>query len=421
MGASRGRRTGIILIVLILVVVLIAVAGLFLLQGFGGGGGEDGGDGGVIGGGAEEPTAAPSPTPPPTLSVIVAARDIPRGARLTEQDVTVMRWPLLDEAPPPVGVLVASDDPNAAGLEQVNGRIARVDILNGQPVLEFMITPGEEPTDLADTGSDAALMVPSGMVALALPTTRFGSVAYALRPGDHVDVFMSYLFADVEEDFQTLLPNTGVLLTDDPELIAAGFQTLEYTVGIEERGVFGTTLLIQPNLEPTNGQIPRRTTQLVVDNALVMRLGDWDLDDLDQPIVVTPIPTATQPPEDEVTPGAATEVTAAPTPIPATPPPDVITLAMPRQDAIVLLHSLYEGASIDIALRSALDDDVTDIVTDPVTLEYIINFYNVTPPEKLPVVLDPRASLLNLIDLLASDSASGTDGTTTDTTGGGDS
>jgi pilus assembly protein CpaB len=364
-----------------------------LLQGLGGGGGEAGG--GIVGGGAgEEPTAAPTATPPPTLPIIVAARDIPRGARLTAQDVTVMRWPLLDEAPPPVGVLVVSDDPNGAGLEQVDGRIARVDILNGQAVLEFMITAGDQPIDLADTGSDAALMVPSGMVAMALPTTRLGTVAYALRPGDHVDVFMSYLFADVQEEFQTLLPNQGILLTDDPELIAAGFQSLQYTLGLEERGLFGTTLLITPNEEPTNGQIPRRTTQLVVDNALVLRLGNWSLEDIDQPIVVTPIPTATPDPEGE---GDAAEATAVPTPVPVIPPPDVITLAMPRQDAIVLLHSLYESASIDIALRSALDDDITDIVTDPVTLEYIINFYNVTPPETLPIVLDPRSSLLNLL------------------------
>jgi pilus assembly protein CpaB len=344
-----------------------------------------------VGGGAgEEPTAVPTATPPPTLPIIVAARDIPRGARLTAQDVTVMRWPLLDEAPPPVGVLVVSDDPNGAGLEQVDGRIARVDILNGQAVLEFMITPGDQPIDLADTGSDAALMVPSGMVAMALPTTRLGTVAYALRPGDHVDVFMSYLFADVQEEFQTLLPNQGILLTDDPELIAAGFQSLQYTVGLEDRGLFGTTLLITPNEAPTNGQIPRRTTQLVVDNALVMRLGNWSLSDIDQPIVVTPIPTATPNPEAD-----QAEPTAAPTPVPAIPAPDVITLAMPRQDALVLLHSLYEGATIDIALRSALDDDITDIVTDPVTLDYIINFYNVTPPEQLPIVLDPRSSLLN--------------------------
>ena len=395
MGAGRGRRTGIILIVLILVVVLVAVGGLFLLQSLGGGGGGEAG-GGVVGGGgaAQEATPIPTATPPPTLPIIVAARDIPRGARLTAQDVTVMRWPLLDEAPPPVGVLVVSDDPNGAGLEQVEGRIARVDILNGQAVLEFMITPGDQPIDLADTGSDAALMVPSGMVAMALPTTRLGTVAYALRPGDHVDVLMSYLFADVQEEFQTLLPNQGILLTDDPELIAAGFQSLQYTIGLEDRGLFGTTLLITPNEDPTNGQIPRRTTQLVVDNALVMRLGNWSLEDIEQPIVVTPIPTATPNPEGEDQQQGA-EPTAAPTPVPAVPPPDVITLAMPRQDALVLLHSLYEGATIDIALRSALDDDVTDIVTDPVTLDYIINFYNVTPPDPLPIVLDPRASLLN--------------------------
>jgi len=74
--------------------------------------------------------------------------------------------------------------------------------------------------------------------------------------------------------------------------------------------------------------------------------------------------------------------------------PDVVTLIMPRQDALIMKYAIEQGASIDLALRSAADDDVQGITTDPVTLSYIINSRNVTPPEKLPIALDPRLDKL---------------------------
>src|SRR5690606_31105890 len=86
---------------------------------------------------------------------------------------------------------------------------------------------------------------------------------------------------------------------------------------------------------------------------------------------------------------------AQPTPVPAITVPDIVTLVMTRQDALVMKYAVEQGALIDLVLRSAADDDIEDIVTDPVTLSYIINARNVTPPEKLPIALDPRIDLLN--------------------------
>ncbi len=374
MGAGRGRRTGIIIILLIIVVLVIGIGVLFVMQGVGGG---------AVGGAAAQPTAPPPPTVPPTSNVIVAARDIPRGARISVQDVTIMPWPLLAEAPPPPGALIVGTEEGMPGLEQVENRIARVDILNGQPVLDFFLTPGDEPTSLADLGSDAALLIPSGQVGYALPITRLSSVAYALREGDHVDLLMSFRFVDVDEDFQTILPSDGLIITDNPELAGLGFQNFATQVGREEEGPFGTTLWVIPSTTDP-GQRPRQTTQLVIDNAMVLRVGNWPLSDLNEPIVVTPAPPPTQAPEGEQAPE---EVPPTATPIPE---PDVVTLVMSRQDALVLKYALETGAMIDLVLRSALDDDINDIVTDAVTLQYIIDFYNVTVPPRLPVAQDPR-------------------------------
>lgn len=390
MGAGRARRIGIIVIVLILVVVLIGAGALLLLRGAGGVGNvvaPDGGDG--------APAAQVQPTPAPTVDILVAARDIPRGRQLSMEDLDVMSWPVLDQAPPPLGVIVV-DGGEQGGLEQATGRVARMDILAGAPILESMITPGSEPGDLGDVGSDAALLVPPGDVAIAMPVNRLSAVAYALREGDHVDVLMSFRFMDVDEDFQTQLPNNAVLIEETPaeeEGQAAGpIRLFEYPVGREERGIFGNTIMVVPG---DGEQAVQQTTQLVISNAVVMRVGTYPITDLNQPIVVTAVPTPTAVPEGEGAANEADQAAAAPTPIPAVPLPDIVTLAMSRQDALVLKYATEQGAFIDLALRSAADDDIEDIVTDPVTLSYIINARNVTPPEKLPIALDPRVNMLN--------------------------
>jgi Flp pilus assembly protein CpaB len=388
MGSGGRRRTGLILIVLILVVVLIGVGGLYVLQRVLPQN-QQAGDGGDIEG---EETTTPEPT---TVNVIVANRSIPRGARLSAQDVRTVDWP--DTVDRPLGALevgLGEDDPS---LERVEGSIARVDILGGQPILDFMLSDPEQP-ELVDTGSDIALEIPSGTVMVAMPITRLSAVGYALRPGDHVDVLMSFTFVDIDEEFQTLGPNQGIVLTDDEDL-ASLIGGTEIPVGREEQGPFGSTLLIVPNTEPTGGAIPRQTTQLVIDNAIVTRLGTWPLSDIDQPIVVTPAPPSSQETEETQTeggaPAPAEQVT--PTPLPSIPVPDIITLAMSRQDALVLKYALENEASVDLALRSALDDDITDIQTDAVTLEYITSFYGVDVPPALPYAIDPRVNLLDIL------------------------
>jgi hypothetical protein len=242
-----------------------------------------------------------------------------------------------------------------------------------------------------------------------MPITRLSAVGYALRPGDHVDVLMSFSFVDVDEEFQTLGPNQTIVLTDDEDL-AQLLGGAEFPEGRQEQGPFGSTLLIVPNTDPTFGAIPRQTTQLVIDNAIVTRLGTWPLGDIDQPIVVTPAPPSQ---ETEETEGGATPVPAdqaTPTPLPSIPLPDIITLAMSRQDALVLKYALENDANVDLALRSALDDDITDIQTDAVTLEYITSFYGVDVPPALPYAIDPRVNLLDILGDTGGGTATGTGG-----------
>jgi len=405
MGASRGRRIGIIIIILVLLVLVIGAVGVIAITqlgilGGGGGGGDGTANGGPIiataGPGGEPGEGFVTPTPVPTTNIIIAARDIPRGARLAVQDVTVLAYPSSAEVPIPADVIIVTDE-EGQGLEQVEGRIARTDLLAGQPVFNYQLTPGDEPTNLADIGSDTALLVPSGSVAYAIPANRFGLVGYSLRPGDHVDLLMSFRFVDVDQEFQTAFPNTGIIIDPDPEFTLSQF---EYPLGRDQLGPFGSLLLITQG-EPV--QRSRQVTQLVVDNAIVLGVGEFDRTDLFEPIVVTQgveqQPEEEQPQEEAPADGgeaAAEEEAPTPTPIPD---PDMLTLVMDRQDALVLKYSLETGAFIDVVLRSSLDDDLNDVVTDSVTLQYLLDFYGVQTPPRLPISQSPRISAITDVEL----------------------
>lgn len=361
MGARRGGRAGLIIVVLIILILIVAVVGILFL--------------GTLTNGNQQNNNANNPATPTevtTKKIIVAAGPIVRGKRLEAGDVTLTDWP--DSVTLPDGALVVEADADLAA--QIDGMISRVDIVQGQPILQSMIA-NEKDLTLQSTGSDAALLIPSGQVAVAFPLSRMSSVAFALRPGDHVDVLMSYRVVSVDKDFQSLLPNNVGAAVAFPSNTQGASQPPPIAVaGREENGPFSTKIMVVP-AEP---QRPRQVTQLVIKNAIVLRIGDWPL--TDQSIVVTPEAQSTQ--------AAATQgAENAPTPVPP-PAPDIITIVMSRQDALVLKYSLETGADIDFALRSALDNDVTDVSTDSVTLQYLMDFYDIVEPPLLPIAQDPR-------------------------------
>ncbi|MGF1506102.1 MAG: SAF domain-containing protein, partial [Anaerolineae bacterium] len=349
------------------------------------------------------PTVPPTATPP-IVNVIVADRDIPRGARLNLSDVTIVAFPD-DPANPLPPTLLTVGDGEDEGLGQVEGRVARTDIISGQPIQDFMLTPGDEPIDLVRVGSDATLRIPSGFVAITLPITNVSSVSYLLREGDHVDILASYRFVDVDQEFQSELGNRGATVTLNPETNVITLQSLDEFIRFYDPGddlpderyaeevFFDSSLLIIPS----ESQRPRQSTQLIIDNAVVLHVGTAPLLDLYQPIVVTQEiePTAEPVPEEEAA-QPPPEEEAEPTPTPTQiPPPLTATLIMTRQDALVLKYSLEIGADIDLVLRSALDDNITDIATDTVTLNYILDVYGVDVPDPLEVATDPRVDFLS--------------------------
>jgi pilus assembly protein CpaB len=304
-----------------------------------------------------EPGEAEIYVPPEgTQEIVVAAQDIPRGTSITSDTVKLEAWP---EGSIPEEALT--------NVEGALGRIARVDIVLEMPITEGMLT--DEPGDLAAMGSDAALQIPPGKVAYALAVSGNSSVAWAIRPGDHVDAVISLLVAELDEEFQTILPNTASCV-QPPE-------------GEEcQSGVMGR-LEVLPNgwvvnLTPGETQRPRMVTQLTVQDAIVLRVGDWPVE---EEAVAEGVEQLEQP----------EGVEGEPTP-PARAPVELVTLVVTPQDAMVLKYVEELGASVDLVLRSAGDTD--PVTTDSITLQYILERFNIELPPKLPYgVTPPRREL----------------------------
>ena len=323
----RRSRT---LILLGLVLLLAAVAAFILLRP------ADTGQG-------PPPEATVEATAVPMVEIVVAAQNIPRGRLITSDAVALANWPR-DNVPP--GAFAKKED--------VENLIARTDILYNQPLMDVMLT--RDPTLLAARGSDASLLIPNDRRAVALPVDQLSSVAYAIRPGDHVDVLASFWLLDVDRDGQYPTIPFNRNLVD--ELIAAGAEpetaAEKVLASLENVTVF-----------------PRLSSQLILQDLEVLSFGDW--------VEPTPLP--------RFTPGAPAEPTPTTVPVPgatptATPPRhNVVILIVDPQQALILQWLRESDAIIDLALRGAADR--APVSTTSVTLQYLFDTFSVTLPPKL--------------------------------------
>ncbi|GIK62922.1 MAG: hypothetical protein BroJett018_07160 [Chloroflexota bacterium] len=387
----RGR---VLILVGLIIVLGVVLAAVLLL----GGGGDDGTDettpeanttpgtpGVVI------PTTRPGDTPAPPVQenveyVVIALQDLPRGIEITDAMVDVRAWPI-GSAPTTSFVAV----------EQVIGKITRTDIPRESPIVQAQLV--ESLADVAGEGSDLATQIEPGQVAMAVPldATGLGQVAYGFQPGDRIDVIMSFLFIDVDEEFQTRLPNQITIVT---RLEDGSIGFTDGRIGrAEPSPIFPEGVVIGPS-EPV--QRPRLVTQRTIQDATVLHVGwlpeDGKLFEAEEatptaPAVLAPPPTA----DPNQANNANTVLTVVPTETSFI--PVIMVVAVPPQDAIVLTWAVDAGIPITYVLRSAQDQGAASTLTESVTLEYMINTYNVRQAENLPFAIEPAVTDIRRLDL----------------------
>jgi Flp pilus assembly protein CpaB len=315
---------------------------------------------------------APVPTPVDIVNVIVVTQKVPRG--------TVLDGTVLGLVPIPRDLFIQGMFTN---VNEVDGKLAKFDLDAGIPLTGGMLADNAE--QLSGTGSVAALSIPRGMVAVSIPISRLSSVSYAPQAGDHVNVIVTMLFVDLDTDFQTVLPNQAgaVIAPGVAGETGPNYLTAQVSGGGGEGGTSVGKAEVIPSLGqsvyvvPSEKQRPRMVSQNLLQDAVVLKVGNFSVTSSQQ---LTP--TQQTGGEQQVPQGE-------PTPQPAEPAaPDIITLIVNPQDAITLNYLMYSGSQLTLALRSA--EDETRVQTEAVTLQFLLDQYNIPVPVKLPYGTEPR-------------------------------
>jgi hypothetical protein len=353
-------RRGRIFIFLALILILILVAVFVFMQ-----------NPGILGG-APEVVAQDTPVPTPVLTcdVVIATQSVARGQTLSEA----------------VLGLVPYDCPNVQPGMMFNifdaaGQRTRINLEPGRVLEQDMLFSA---TDMG--GSDAALMIEPGMVAVSVPIDRMSSISYAPQRGDRVNVIVTLLFVELDTDFQSRLPNLsaqvlGPIQNEETNILSSqvvGGEGIPY-IG---RGVLDPVLDSTFYALPSETQRPRLVSQTLIQDVLVLQTGLFP-----QPVEETAPAVQPTPVPADVPPPAAPE---ADTTTVSVVYPGEITLVVTPQDAITLIYLLNNefGAHLTMALCGA--EDRSTAQTEAVTLQFLLDQYNIPIPVKLPYGVEPR-------------------------------
>ena len=134
----------------------------------------------------------------PTRQVFVATADISPGTAISGTAVKAVTWPQ------------AVIPPNsAATMREIEGRVVKVPIPQGNPVLFSMLAP-------VGTAAGLSGILDDGKRALTVKVDEVAGVAGFLHPGDHVDVLMDMAMqgeSKSEHFSKTILHDISILTT----------------------------------------------------------------------------------------------------------------------------------------------------------------------------------------------------------------
>ncbi len=316
--------------------------------------------------------------------VFIAAQNIPQGTPITEDLLGTIKLPSAN-------VLDVMFTLNEKGT--LLSKVAKQNIDQGTPITDSMVLDASAPVPI--TGPKWATSIPHGMTAISIPASRFSLAARSITSGAHVNVNACFQFVDIDPSFQTILPNDTAPLSSTgflPDTLTA----LTLTVG-DSRGPQGRVEL-DPSLQqpyyliPSDldggMQRPRLVCQTLLQDVMVMRVGNFN------PAEAQANPTPVGAPTAQPKPQQQQQQQQQPQQI-----EDIVTLIVLPQDALTLTYLMYTDAAITMTLRNPTD--LARQATEPVMLAFLLGQYNIPVPVKMPysidVPYDPRNQDLNLV------------------------
>ena len=239
---------------------------------------------GMVAGSGSHKAEASVQAPPvqPTARVLVAARDLPAGTRLTDADLNWQDWPvntlnaayIVDGGAPAGAPAAGSEDaaakkteskdgpkddhvavkkPASALVQAVTDKVApsptkeayiggvtREAMLANEPIIDSKIVRSDE-------GGYMAVMLSPGMRALAVPVSVDNTAGGFILPGDRVDILVTHQTprttgSGTIDSVQPVLRNIRVLAIDQQVTVEEGKQS-----------VIGATATLE--VSPTDGQV----------------------------------------------------------------------------------------------------------------------------------------------------------------------
>ncbi len=269
------------------------------------------------------------------------------------------------------------------------GKTALIDIAQGKVLFRELVgdaSPESGPT--ISSGPPWANVIGKGQTAITIPTSRLASVGFGVADGAHVNVIACMLVVDVDPSYQSALPNhvstlvgPGAKPADMPGITvtlnnaATGSPVAPFQGRTEVESAFQQGIYIVAS-EP---QRPRPVCQMIMQNIPVLKLGNFPLNVASVASnAATPTPQAG---------GEQPQTT-------STPAPDIVTLIVSPQEAVVLTYMVYTNTPLYLTLRNGGDDG--RIGTESATLQFLLSQFNITIPVKLAYSLTPRVDVLSL-------------------------
>jgi Flp pilus assembly protein CpaB len=323
----------------------------------------------------------PVETVPPLVEVVVSLQTVPRGHQMSADILALDMRPVGS-----VGNNVITSIDEAVNL------FARTDIYQGETITYDTLVDDITKVGLESFGPSS--LIPPGYVAQSVPMNRLTGVAYGVSEGDYVDIMVTFFFRQIDEEFQTYLPNNAAFYLEEQieaiEAIGAG-DVLTTTSGfvlfpVEPIGRFeelptGDLAHVFPNEEDES---PRPVpVTMIIQNARVIQVGQYSLPGNPADLVPTPTPE----PAEEGAPTPTPPPAAIPT---ATPfPPDVIVLALQPQQQLLLRYAVEVNAQVYFALRGVNDGQLYSV--ENMTLDFLLDRFNVEIPPNLGYSVEESA------------------------------
>jgi pilus assembly protein CpaB len=307
-------------------------------------------------------SVAPQPTEAVFTEVFYAAQNIPQGTSITSEMLGKFSIPPENVAEV---MFTASEESSLVG------QTARFSLDQGTLITSSMV--GSGPVEIS--GPQWAVQIPSGMVASTIPTNRIALVGFGVADGAHVNVNACMLFVDVDPAFQSALPNFTSVLTGTG-FVEGGLPVLSVAATTGELPSRQGRIELDPTLQqpfyavPSEAQRPRLVCQMILQDVVVMKLGNFS--------VAAPVST-----DPNATPSPAQQQQAN---------PDIVTLMVNPQDSISLNYFVYSGAMLSMTLRNP--NDTSRFAAESATLTSLLTQYNISLPSKLPYASQPRLDVL---------------------------